>query len=123
MPAWPAGRAAAVEYVYARGGSGARQLCGELPARLSHECGVAYYLIETGVGLQKSQSVGGGFCHHHLASAALEAFLERAVVSGRVANEQCSLGGRLGQKCGAICVRDSQSFFWRDAVASRLPAL
>src|SRR5271154_941304 len=93
-----------MEYIYARGRNGARQLRSELPAGLRQKCGVAYYVIETGVGLQQSQSVGGRFCDSHLASAALEAFLERAVVTGRFADQQRTLGG-LGQKRGAIGVR------------------
>ena len=99
MPTWSAGCAVPMEYIYARGGSGARYLRGELPAGLRQECGIAYYVIETRVGLQESQSVGGRFCDSHLASAALEAFLDGngAVVGGRVANQQGSLG-RLGQK-------------------------
>src|ERR1700691_5556262 len=91
MPTWPAGCAVPMEYIYARGGSGARQFCGELSAGLRQECGIAYYVIETGVGLQESQSVGGRFCDSHLASAALEAFFDCAVVTGRVANQKRSL--------------------------------
>src|SRR5271155_3021036 len=105
MLAWPAGRAVPMEYIYARGGSGARQFCGEFPARLRQECGIANYVIETRVGLHESQSVGRRFCDSHLASAALKAFLDCAVVSGRVANQERSLGARVGQKCGAVRVR------------------
>src|SRR6204780_2786415 len=105
MPTWPAGCAVPMEYIYARGGSGARQFCGELSAGLRQECGIAYYVIETGVGLQESQSVGGRFCDSHLASAALEAFFDCAVVTGRFANQKRSLGARLGQKCRAVAVR------------------
>src|SRR5277367_3887226 len=102
MPTWSAGCAVPMEYIYARGGSGARQFCGELPAGLRQECGIAYYVIETKVGLQQSQSVGGRFCDSYLASAALEAFLDCAVVTGRVADQERSLGARLGQKCRAV---------------------
>src|SRR5277367_6717341 len=104
MPTWSAGCAVPMEYIYARGGSGARQFCGELPAGLRQECGIAYYVIETRVGLQESQSVGGRFFDSHLASAALEAFLDGAVVTGQVANQERSLGARLGQKCRAVSV-------------------